>query len=101
MEKVNFLPLGSVVLLNRGVRKLIIVARGIRSKEGDDDVFYDYGGLIYPHGLISDQMAYFNNDSIEKVFFEGYRDSEDETLVRGLNKYIEDHPELKRRKFDD
>lgn len=101
MEKVNFLPLGSVVMLNGGIRKVFIISRGVHAKEGQDDVLYDYAGVIYPVGLISDQLAYFNHESIEKVYFEGYRDAEDETIVRGLNKYITEHPELKRHKFEE
>ncbi len=100
MEKVNFLPLGSVVLLSGGIRKVMVIARGIRAKEGDDAVFYDYAGVIYPNGLTTDQVAYFNHDAIEKVYHEGFRDAEDENMVRGLNKYLTEHPELKRHQYD-
>ena len=101
MEKVNFLPLGSVVLLEGGIRKVLIISRGIRNKEGEEEVIYDYAGVIYPVCLVGDQMAYFNHNSIEQVVFEGYRDAEDETIVRGLNKYLAEHPELNRHKFDE
>ena len=96
MEKINFLPLGSVVYLKEGTKKVLIIARGLIAKNGDGVVFFDYGGVPYPEGLQDDKMAYFQHDSINKVVFEGFKDSDDEATVDKINLYLEKHPELEK-----
>lgn len=96
MERIDYLPLGSVVYLEGGSRKLLIISRGLIVKNGDGVVYFDYSGVPYPHGLTDEHVAYFQHDSIVKVVFEGYRDSDDEMAVNAINKYIEDHPDLVR-----
>ena len=74
--KKDYLPLGSVVLLKGGNKRLMICGR-IQSRTGSDEVF-DYCGCVYPEGVIaSDQMYFFNNDAIERLFFIGYQDEEE------------------------
>lgn len=96
MEKTNFLPLGSVVYLKEGNKKLLIIARGLVAKNGDGHIFFDYGGVPYPEGLVDDQMAYFQHDAISKIVFEGFRDLDDEATVEKMNAYIESHPDIPR-----
>jgi len=98
MKKTEFLPLGSVVVLEGGTQRVIIVGRGLNVRAEDEVYFFDYSGVPYPNGLIGDRVAYFNHDSIEKVFFTGYSDDEDEIIVARLNEYIAGNPGLKRRK---
>ena len=96
MEKVDFLPLGSVVYLKDGTKKVLIIARGLIAKNGDGVVFFDYGGVMFPEGLQDDKMAYFQHDAISKVVFRGFTDPDDEATVEKINAYIEKHPELER-----
>lgn len=96
MASYDFLPLGSIVLLQGGTRKVMIIARGMNVKRGDDTYFFDYAGVLYPEGLTSDQVAYFNQDGIVKVYFHGYRDDEDDTVATALKNYLETHPNLNR-----
>lgn len=89
MEKdVEFLPLGSIVLLKGGTSKLIIVARGLQVKYDGEDKFFDYGAAIYPKGIDGDRLAYFNADAIAKVIFHGYADDDDKTIVENINRFI-------------
>ncbi|NQX11501.1 DUF4176 domain-containing protein [Microbacteriaceae bacterium VKM Ac-2855] len=77
----SFLALGSVVILNGSVKKLLIVSRG-SIVEGQ---FFDYGAFLYPEGMIDTNIAYFNHDDIVKAVHEGYRDADDELAVEILN----------------
>lgn len=94
MENYKFLPLGSVVYLKEGNKKLLIVARGLIANSGEGHIYFDYGGVPYPEGVIDDKMAYFQRDAITKVVFEGYSDLDDEATVEKINLYLESHPEM-------
>lgn len=99
MKRTEFFPLGSVVLLKGGTQRVIIIARGLNVQNDGDTFFFDYGAVPYPNGLTGDQMAYFNHDAIDRVFFEGYRDDENDIMAQKLNEYIEQNPGLKRKSF--
>ncbi len=72
----DLLPIGSVVLLVGGDKRLMITGR-IQTKT-DSDVIYDYTGVLYPEGMISsDDMYFFNRDAISRVFFIGFQDFEE------------------------
>ena len=91
---VKYLPLGSIVLLKDGLQKLLIISRAINVRNGDQEYFFDYGGVGYPEGLIGDEMAYFNHDKINKVIFEGYSDVEDENIIDSFNTYLKENPNI-------
>lgn len=93
---INYEALGSIVLLKGGSQKLLIISRALNVKKDDEIFFFEYGGVPYPDGLISDKMAYFNHADISKVVFEGYRDVDDENMVENINRFLEEHPEIKR-----
>lgn len=72
----NLLPIGSVVLLKGGEKRIMICGR-IQTKSGED-IIYDYSACYYPEGIIdSKHMFFFNNDAIEKIFFIGFQDQEE------------------------
>ena len=93
---VEYLPLGSVVLLKGGMQKILIIARALKVRNGNEEFFFDYGGVTYPEGLVGDQMAYFNADKINKVVFEGYTDIDNENMVENINQFIAEYTVLKR-----
>lgn len=71
----NLLPLGSVILLKDGQKRLMIF--GIKQVNNDDQKTYDYIGCLYPEGHIGLNYLYlFNHEDIERVDFLGYVDSE-------------------------
>lgn len=94
MERIEYHALGSVVLLEGGIQKLVITSRGLVVKNGENEYFFDYAGVLYPDGLISDQIVYFNHADIAKVVFEGYTDEDDRIVVDNINKYLEKHPDI-------
>ena len=89
MEKVNYLPIGSVVLLKGGCKKLLIISRALQVRTEDSEYYFDYGGVVYPEGLFGEQIAYFNSEGIREVVFKGYSDTEEEKAVKNLNNYLE------------
>lgn len=84
-EKIDYLPLGSIVILKGGVQKIVINARGVVHKVAKPPVYFDYGGSIYPQGIIDDKILYFNHADIVKVIFEGYHDEDDKMMVYNIN----------------
>lgn len=72
----NLLPIGSVVLLKGGNKKIMICSR-IQTRSGEDAI-YDYSACYYPEGIINPkQMFFFNRDDIERIFFIGFQDSDE------------------------
>ncbi len=96
MERVELLPLGSVVYLKEGNKKVLIIARGLVTRKGDGMIYFEYGGVPYPEGLQDDQMAYFQHDAITKVVFKGYTDMDDEATVEKIYAYLDRHPEIEK-----
>lgn len=76
----NLLPVGSVVLLKGGNKKIMIIGR-IQAKAGEEKI-YDYAATYYPEGMISsDSVFFFDRDAIDRYYFIGYQD-EDELEFR-------------------
>ncbi|MBR4618613.1 MAG: DUF4176 domain-containing protein [Bacilli bacterium] len=87
MEK-EFLPVGSVVLLKGGTKRVMIT--GFCSVDNNDkNKMYDYTGCLYPEGIInSNEICLFDNDQIENVYFKGFEDEEEKSFKQELNKAI-------------
>ena len=80
----KFLPIGSVILLKGGEKRLMITGYCLLTRENVDKV-YDYSGCLYPEGIItSNQTAVFNHDQIEKVYALGYSDDEEKEYRQKL-----------------
>ena len=87
-KKQELLALGSIVVLNGGHKKLMIIGR--MQLQGKEEKLWDYLGVLYPEGYLGDNYKFlFNNEDISEVIFEGYSDLEDETLKLALKKYSE------------
>ena len=96
MEKIDYIPLGSVVYLKGGIKKLLIVARAINVANNGKQYFFDYGAVLYPEGITGDQMAYFNHDDIGSVFFRGCDDDENKGMTEAINQFVAGHPDILR-----
>lgn len=76
----DLLPLGSVVLLKGGDKRVMICGR-IQACVGKNEV-YDYSACPYPEGIVyPKKMLFFNHGAIGRVFFIGFQD-EDELMFR-------------------
>lgn len=94
MEKLDYLSLGSIVLLKGGTQKLLIIGRGLKVKNEEKHYFFDYAAVAYPDGIVGDKVAYFNHDNISRVVFRGYTDVEDENLVDTINQYLSEDKDV-------
>lgn len=76
----KYLPIGSVVLLKNGSKRVMIYGRKQIHIETNKE--WDYLACLYPEGNINEEFMYlFNHDQIDKVYFLGYRDDEELQFV--------------------
>lgn len=88
-DKFDYLPLGSVVIVNGSVKKYVIVARGLQLNVNGRKLYFDYGACQYPEGMIGDQLMYFQHSNINKVVFEGYKDDDNQVMVEMIEREFE------------
>lgn len=94
-EQVHYLPLGTIVRLQGGSKRLMIYGRVQKLPNGKE---YDYLGVPYPEGFIHpDKSFVFNHHAIEEVVHLGFVDEEDE-LIQGL---LHQHRPLKLKADDE
>lgn len=92
MDKITFLPLGSVVEIKGDAkRKAVIIARGMAVKFEGGYKYFDYGGCLYPIGYFGNQILYFNREDINEVVHLGYKDELDDKQVDAINKWISEN----------
>ncbi len=78
--KKDYLPIGTVVLLKGGKKKLMITGFYV-SAVGQSQI-YDYSGCLYPEGIMSSkENGLFNHDQIDQIIYRGY-DSEEEKAFK-------------------
>lgn len=81
----EYLPIGTIVILKNGEKKLMIYGRRQKSIENGDN--YDYIACLYPEGNINEEYMYlFNNEDVNNVIYRGYSDIENEAFTDFLNK---------------
>lgn len=74
--KNSLLPIGSVVLLKDGQKRLMICGRV--QTDVATGITYDYSACYYPDGIInSKELFMFNNENIQRLFFIGFQDGEE------------------------
>ena len=58
--KEKYLPIGTIVMLKGGKKRLMIVGFCMEAKDGDKTVKFDYAGCLYPEGVtLSNQFFSF------------------------------------------
>lgn len=86
MKISELLPIGTIVLLKEGEKRLMI--NGIKQTNASGDgKEYDYLGILYPEGHIGDEFQYlFNHEDIGEIVFKGYEDDERKEFITKLAK---------------
>lgn len=80
----NYLPVGSVVLLKGGIKKLVIMGINQVNNEDASDI-YDYISVLYPEGYLGNETLFlFNHEDINDVIFRGYENPEREDFLNEL-----------------
>jgi len=84
MEIKNLLPIGSIVRLKDGQKRLMIC--GILQTSTDAEAKeYDYFGMLYPEGYMGEEFQYlFDHSDIEEIVFRGYEDEERKYFINKL-----------------
>lgn len=82
--KEKYLPIGTVVLLKNGVKRIMINGYLAVSSE-EQNIIYDYCGVLFPEGLLSDnQKLLFNHEQILKIEYLGLVDQEQQNFNNKL-----------------
>lgn len=81
----KLLPIGSVVLLRGGSKKLMIIGIKPVAAEKPDEI-YDYIGVVYPEGYLSNAYNFlFNHCDINDIIFTGYHNLEREAFIKAMD----------------
>ena len=96
IAKEKYLPIGTVVLLKGGNKKVMILSYLIFSNGNEKNKkMYDYGACRFPEGVMDSNTAIgFNHSQIDKVLYMGFaEDKEYKDLNEALSKFGEDMKE--------
>ena len=88
MEIRELLPIGSVVMLKNGQKKVMIF--GVKQTDTESGKEYDYISVLYPEGNMGEVGQFlFNHSDIEEVYFRGHEDEERDEFIENLAKFYE------------
>ncbi len=87
MKTQDLLPIGSVVLLKNGEKKLMIIGIMQSDGKGRRKRNYDYLGELYPEGHLGEgvHQYLFNHEDINEILFRGYEDAERAAFLKNLS----------------
>lgn len=72
----EILPIGSVVTLQGGTKKIMIVGR--IQEEKATGTSYDYSAVFYPEGILDpNELFLFQHTDIDLIYFVGLQESEE------------------------
>lgn len=82
------LPIGTVVMLKNGTKRVMIT--GFYCEAGENKgKLYDYCGLLYPEGYIKpNELLLFDHNQIEKIYYLGLNDQENKELQKKLDELL-------------
>lgn len=84
----ELLPIGTIVLLRGGIRKLMITGIKVAKVDEQDKVF-DYIGVLYPEGFMGEQGNFmFNHSEINDVIYKGYTNPERDEFINFLEEQV-------------
>ena len=83
----KYLPIGTVVLLKEGTKKVMITGFCVIAEEQDHKM-YDYCGVLYPEGHISSQICLFNHTQIAEIYHLGYVNEECKQFMNRLKEKV-------------
>lgn len=97
--KEKFLPIGSVVILKNGQKKLMILSYLIFPSGSDEKKeMYDYGACTFPEGVVDSKVGIgFNHEDIKEVVHLGLEDDE----YKDLNKLLAAHADEVKKQYKD
>ncbi len=89
MQASELLPIGSVVLLRGGQKKLMIIGLLQGVQDGENRKAYDYIGVLFPEGFMNvDSLVLFNHNQIDIVSFIGCDNEERQVFMERVSDVI-------------
>lgn len=90
----KILPLGSVVTLRNGDgTELLIVSRASVVRDNDVEVYYDYGGVLIPQGMVTpDTVYFFNRENVQDILFKGFENDSERAFCEFYDEMISQSP---------
>lgn len=87
-KKKKYLPIGTVVMLKGGSKRVMLT--GFCAVEDEEQgKIWDYSGCMYPEGFLSSTQTYlFNHTQIEKIYYLGLEDDDEEKKFKTKLKKI-------------
>lgn len=87
----KILPLGTVVTLKNGDgTKLMIVSRATVVEDDGKEVYFDYGAVLIPQGMVSPETVYFfNRENVEKIIFKGFENYDEQQFAKQYDSMLE------------
>ena len=74
----KYLPIGTVVMLNGGTKRVMIAGFCATQPEDETKKIWDYIGCLYPEGfLTSNQTCLFDHEQIDEIYHLGLSEDED------------------------
>lgn len=87
-NQTEYLPIGSVVILNGGETPVMIVGRVLLL--GKKQILWDYQAVVYPTGL-EETLVYFNQGDVQEILHRGFEDATEEKAQVELNDWIQNN----------
>lgn len=88
MDIRQLLPIGSVVLLKGGRKKVMIY--GVKQTDKSSGIEYDYISVLYPEGNMGEAGQFlFNHSDIDEIYFRGCEDEERDRFIDKLTRFYE------------
>ncbi len=85
--KKGLLPIGTVVILEGGTKKVMIT--GYYSKAEGENKIYQYNGCIFPEGFMENVFCLFDQSQIVEVFYKGLENDEYESYINEMDSRTE------------
>lgn len=79
----NLLPIGSIVSLKNVDIKIMIAGVYPQVKETGEE--FDYLGVTYPFGYVSDRASIFSRNAVDEVIFRGYEDKKRKDWIKVIS----------------
>lgn len=94
-EVKEYLPIGSIVLLKDAQKKVMITGYTPIDMETKNKI-YEYLGCVFPEGIIkSDENILFDTKDIDKIFFKGFVNEEQENFITEVKEILENEEKKK------
>lgn len=88
MNREKYLPIGTVVMLKGGRKRVVIVGFCTMDLK-ENSKMADYTGCFYPEGLFNlDRILSFNHKDIDKIYHVGLADAEEVQFKKNLKEII-------------